>query len=151
MKKLLLVLAIAVAGISTANAQSNWEVGVRFGDNFAIDATVPVGLAPRLHPAVYFDRFGVGTYFDWMFSLNGGPTGLKFYPGVGPELFFENQFDFAVAGDFGVEYSFEFPLTIGFDWRPSFVLTNGADFTTGNWGFLARFRFGEGASFSKSN
>ena len=60
---------------------------------FSIDATIPISAAPRLHPAIYFDRFGIGTYFDWMFSISGGPTGLKFYPGVGPEFFFENDFD----------------------------------------------------------
>jgi len=47
-------------------AQANWEVGMRFGHNIAIDATIPIGLSPRLHPAVYItDRWGVGAYFDW--------------------------------------------------------------------------------------
>lgn len=154
MKKILVIAAVALGAVfagSNAQAQANWEAGVRFGDGFSIDATVPIGATPRLHPAIYFDRFGIGTYFDWMFSLNGGPTGLKFYPGVGPELFFENQFDFAVAGDFGAEYSFEFPLTIGIDWRPRFRFTNNADFSANNWGIIARFRFGEGVSFSKAN
>ena len=55
----------------------------------------------------------MGAYFDWLFALNSGPAGLKFYPGVGPELYFNNGIDIAAAGDFGVEYSFDFPLTIG--------------------------------------
>ena len=136
---------------SDLKAQSNWEVGVRFGDNIAMDLTIPLAAAPRLHPAVYFDRFGVGTYFDWMFALSDGPIGLKFYPGVGPEFFFENEFDFHIAGDFGVEYSFDFPLTIGFDWRPGFEVTNGFAFKSSNWGFSARFRFGEGVKFVKAD
>ena len=86
-----------------------------------------------------------------MFALSGGPTGLKFYPGVGPEVWFGNSFDFSIAGDFGVEYAFEFPLTIGFDWRPGFMLTDGFDFKTSNWGFSARFRFGKGVKFVKAN
>ena len=151
MKKLFLVLIVTVACYTATNAQANWEVGIRFPENISIDATIPIGLAPRLHPALYLERFGVGTYFDWMFALSNGPTGLKFYPGVGPEVFFEGDFDFKVAGNFGAEYSFEFPLTIGFDWRPAFRLTNGGDFETGNWGLLARFRFGEGTSFKKAN
>lgn len=152
MKKVLFSLIIALAfGLNTSKAQSNWEAGVRFGDNFSADLTIPVGLSPRLHTAVYFERFGIAPYFDWMFSLNGGPSGLKFYPGVGPELYFENGFDMSVAGDFGVEYSFEFPLTIGIDWRPGFMVTNDFNFYSGNWGFLARFRFGEGASFKRTN
>ena len=147
-----LLFALFLLGSSTEiKAQSNWELGVRFGDDIAIDATIPLAASPRLHPSVYFDRFGFGTYFDWMFALSGGPTGLKFYPGVGPEFFFENSFDFHIAGDFGVEYSFDFPLTVGFDWRPGFAVTEGFDFKTSNWGFIARFRFGEGTRFVRAD
>ena len=132
-------------------AQSNWEAGVRFGDNWSVEATIPIGTTPRLHPAVYFDRFGVATYFDWMFALSDGPTGLKFYPGVGPEFYFGDQFDVAVAGDFGVEYAFKFPMTIGFDWRPGFRLTNDVKWKSNNWGFIVRYRFKEGAKLVPAN
>lgn len=130
---------------SEVKSQSNWEVGMRFGDDIAVDATIPIGAAPRFHPALYItDRWGIGGYFDWMFALSDGPSGLKFYPGVGPEFFFENSFDFHIAGDFGVEYSFDFPLTIGFDWRPGFKVTEDFKGKASNWGFIARFRIGEG-------
>ncbi len=103
-----------------------------------------------MHPVVYIDNdVAVGFYIDWLFALQGGPTGLKFYPGVGPELYFFDGLDIAAAGDFGVEYSFEFPLTIGIDWRPHFMLTNNFKFHSNNWGIFARFRFGEGAKFVK--
>ncbi len=144
----------------TSQAQSNWEAGIRFGEGFnngfSLDVTVPFK-APRIHGAAYFSGgpqgtdFGVGGYFDWLFALDGGPTGLKFYPGVGPEIYFGDNFDFAIAGDFGVEYSFDFPLTIGLDWRPRIVVTHSHGYQGGNWGLLARFRFGEGVSFSKVN
>ena len=152
MKKLFILLgAIFLLSITCyqSNAQSNWELGLRVGDNISIDATVPIGAAPRLHPNVYLDYFGVAAYFDWMFALNDGPSGLKFYPGVGPEFFFENDFNFNIAGDFGAEYSFDFPLTIGIDWRPGFAVTNDFHFYTGNWGIIARFRFGEGTTFRR--
>jgi len=126
-------------------AQSAFEAGVRFGDsfdNFSIDATFPLSKAPRLHTAFYIsDGFDLGTYFNWMFSLDGGPQGLKFYPGVGPELYFGNDFNLGIAGDFGVEYSFKFPLTIGLDYRPGFMVTDGFSFYGNNWGLVARFRF----------
>ena len=147
----ILVILILIGFVPELKAQSNWEAGVRFGDNFSVDLTIPLAASPRLHPAIYFDRFGIGTYFDWMFALSGGPTGLKFYPGVGPEFFFENDFDFHIAGNFGAEYSFDFPLTIGFDWRPGFKVTEGFGFKSSNWGFSARFRFGEGTKFVKAN
>ena len=145
---LLLFLIVAATDLK---AQSNWEAGVRFGSDISLDLTIPIGVAPRLHPAIYFDRFGFGTYFDWMFALSGGPTGLKFYPGVGPEFFFGNEFDFLITGDFGAEYSFDFPLTIGFDWRPGFVLTDGFRFKSNNWGLIARFRFGEVVKFERAD
>jgi hypothetical protein len=140
---IVLLLPIFIFG-TELKAQSNWEVGMRFGNNISIDATIPIGLSPRFHPSIYFDRSGIGGYFDWMFALSGGPSGLKFYPGVGPELFFGNNVDVAIAGDFGVEYTFDFPLTIGFDWRPGFTLTNKFKGKSSNWGFTARWRIGQG-------
>ena len=148
LRSMIIIMGLFFA-FSSLKAQSNWEAGLRFGDDIAIDLTIPLGLSPRLHPAIYFDRFGIGGYFDWMFSLSEGPSGLKFYPGVGPEFFFENGFDFHIAGDFGAEYSFKFPLTIGFDWRPGFKVTEGFNFKSNNWGIFARFRFGEGTKFVK--
>jgi hypothetical protein len=128
-----------------SHAQKGLEVGLRLGDNVAADLTVPIAQEPRLHPAVYFDRFGVAAYFDWLFRLSDGPPNLRFYPGVGPEMYFEGDFDLAVAGNFGVEWAFsEVPITIGVDWRPALRLTNDTDFYTGNWGFTARFRIGQG-------
>lgn len=149
MKKLnilfaMIILCLTFSINSFGQSKSNIEAGVRFGDNIGIDATIPIGISPRLHPTVYLDNFGVGAYLDWMFALTDGPEGLKFYPGVGPEFFFENDFDFNIAGNFGVEYAFKFPLTIGFDWRPGFAVTNDFDFITSNWGIMARYRFKEG-------
>jgi hypothetical protein len=148
--QILTVFCLLTVG-SDLKAQSNWEVGARFGSDIALDFTIPLAASPRLHPAIYFDRFGVGGYFDWMFALSDGPSGLKFYPGVGPEFFFENGFDFDIAGDFGVEYSFDFPLTVGLDWRPGFRVTDGFTFKYGNWGLMARFRFGDGVKFVKAD
>ena len=151
LKVFLVALFFTGFQLSEVNAQSNWEVGVRFGDpTVALDATIPLATAPRLHPAIYLtDYFGVGAYFDWMFTLSGGPQGLKFYPGVGPEFFFGDDFHFVISGDFGAEYSFDFPLTVFFDWRPGFVATDGFNFRGDNIGIGARFRFGEGVRFQK--
>lgn len=142
---IILSIIVSISLFSESKAQSAFEAGVRFGDafdNISIDATFPLSKAPRLHTAFYLDNgFDLGLYFDWMFSLDGGPQGLKFYPGVGPEFYFGDDFDFGIAGDFGVEYSFKFPLTIGLDYRPGFMVTDGFSFYGNNWGLLARFRF----------
>jgi hypothetical protein len=147
------LLLTAALSLTTTDlkAQSNWEIGARFGNTWGLDVTIPFK-APRLHPAVYFGNdVAVGVYFDWLFSLQGDPYGFKFYPGVGPEFYFGNDFDIAAAGNFGVEYSFNFPLTIGFDWRPRFMLTESFNFNGNNWGIFARFRFGEGAKFVRAD
>lgn len=139
---LALILLIFCSVIHRSNAQAAFEAGVRFGNEFSIDATFPLSKAPRLHTAFYVqDGFDLGTYFDWMFSLDGGPQGLKFFPGVGPEFYFSDGFDLGIAGDFGMEYSFDFPLTVGIDYRPGFMVTNKFNFYSDNWGFTARFRF----------
>ncbi len=152
MKQILLLTVAALAFTLTTEAQSNWEIGGRFGDDFALDMTIPLSKAPRLHGAVYFDHnIALGAYFDWLFALEGGPSGLKFYPGVGPELYFYDGLDIAAAGDFGVEYSFDFPLTIALDWRPNFMLSDNMKFHSGNWGISVRFRFGEGVKFVKAD
>jgi len=152
MKTKLLILLLFLGFKTLTSAQSNWEIGGRFGDDFALDLTIPLSKAPRLHGALYFDNnISMGAYFDWLFALNSGPAGLKFYPGVGPELYFNNGIDIAAAGDFGVEYSFDFPLTIGLDWRPHFMLSNNMKFNSNNWGLIARFRFGEGVKFVKAH
>ncbi len=136
------ILILTLVFSNNAKAQSNWEAGVRIGNNFCIDATFPLSKAPRLHTAFYIENdFALGTYFNWMFVLDGGNQRLKFYPGVGPEFYFGSDFNLGVAGDFGIEYSFEFPLTVGVDWRPGFMITDSFSSYTGNWGILARFRF----------
>lgn len=148
---ILMILTIVLSEIDL-KAQANWEIGGRFGPEIAVDMTIPLAKAPRLRPTVYvYDHFVLGAYFDWLFAIQDGPTGLKFYPGVGPEFYFHNGFDLGVAGDFGVEYSFDFPLTVGVDWRPGFMLTDSFDFYGHNWGVFARFRFGEGVKFVRAN
>ncbi len=141
MKKFLLaIVVLTIMSAIEVSAQSNFEAGLRFGNNFSAEATIPISKTPRLHPAIYFDEFALATYFDWMFKLQGTPNGFKFYPGVGPELYLADEVEIGLAGNFGVEYEFDFPLTVGFDWRPSLLLTEG-DFLTENWGFTARLRF----------
>lgn len=134
---------IFVFGISlNSNAQSAFEAGIRFGDKFAIDATFPLSKAPRIHTTFYLGGdFSFGTYLDWLFTLEGSSSGLKFYPGVGPEFYFGNDFDMGIAANLGAEYTFKFPLTVGFDWRPGFMITDGFKGYARNWGFMARFRF----------
>jgi hypothetical protein len=141
-KTVLILSFISFIFISKSKAQSAFEAGIRYGNEFAIDATIPLSKAPRLHTTFYLEGdFAFGTYFDWLFALDGGPRGLRFFPGVGPEFYFGDDFDLGIAGDFGIEYSFKFPLTIGVDYRPGFMISDGFKGYSNNWGFVARFRF----------
>lgn len=142
MKKILLIAVLFTAAFTAKSQVSSTEIGVRFGDVVAIDATVPIAAKPRLHPTLYISDPGaaLGVYFDWLFPVADAP-GLRLYPGVGPELYFYNDVEAAIAGNFGVEYAFDFPMTLGIDWRPSIMVTNGGDFYTGNWGLMVRYRF----------
>ena len=120
---------------------SKIELGIRFGENFSLDAILPFHGSTRLHPSATINDAGVvlGSYIDWVWDLNQA-NGLKIYPGVGPELWFYNGFDIGISGDFGLEYTFNIPLTLGFDWRPGFTIIN-YHFRTNNWGFIARYIF----------
>jgi hypothetical protein len=151
MKKTVAIIVLSVLGLNALQAQSNWELGARFGNDFALDLTVPLSAA-RLHPAVYFDKsVAFGLYFDWLFDLEGDePTGFRVYPGVGPEFYFYDGLDIAAAGNFGAEYSFKIPLTVGIDWRPNLMLTESMHFNGNNWGIFARFHFGKGVKLVKS-
>ena len=155
MKRLIIQSVALVAFVTLpciSHAQASWELGVRYGDRGSVEATIPLGIAPRIKPVFFFtDEIGAGAYLDWMFKISEEPSGLKFFPGVGAEMFFEYDFDFAATGDFGVEYAFKFPITVGLDWRPSIFFTNSRGFEADHWGFSARFRFGEGVKFKKEN
>lgn len=161
MKKLIILSFIVIGSVfmyNKSNAQASWELGARFGTRGSVEATIPLGMAPRLQPAVYFygtssipNDFGIAGYFDWMFKISEGPSGLKFFPGIGPEFFFDNQFNFSVAGNFGVEYAFAIPLTLAFDWRPAIFFTNSHGFEAANVGVSARFRFGEAVKIEKAD
>ena len=141
--RLIVFLLLLTGSLSSVSAQSAFEAGVRvFGDQFAIDATFPLASSPRLHTAFYIEHdFVLGTYIDWLFLLEGGPKGLRFFPGIGPEFYFLDEFQLGIAGNFGIEYVFKFPLTLGVDYRPGFLITDNFKSYTTNWGITARFRF----------
>ncbi|MGB0837302.1 MAG: hypothetical protein ACPGRE_04325 [Flavobacteriaceae bacterium] len=127
---------------TTKETSTSIELGVRLGNNFGVDAVLPFAKSSRAHVGVeiFPDGINLGAYADWVFAINEA-AGLSAFMGVGPEFYLRDNFDFAVAGDFGIEYNINnFPMKVGFDYRPSFILT-GADFRTSNWGFTARYQF----------
>jgi len=144
MKKLLLA-AIVFIGISQfAQAQ---EVGIRFGDawggHYAVDAVFGLGEFSRVHADVSFGNNGVGVEALWDLLYRPLGDGFNWYVGVGPSAYLGDPFALAVTGEIGIEYHFDFPIAVGVDWRPSFIIIEETDFEAGWFGVNVRYVFGK--------
>lgn len=143
MKKIFTI--IALAGILFINAQQSkaqttgFELGLRGGYASGVDFAMPLG-GNRLHADVGFgNNLNIDALYDWQIPVFGG--GFLLYPGVGVSTEFGDNFEFGVAGEIGLEYQFDFPLTIAADYRPIYEFTGDTGFKSG-WGFNVRWRFG---------
>lgn len=137
MKKLFL-LSVAVLGFAfSSNAQEISEnaIGLRLGDSDGLGAEISyqhaLGDNNRLEVDLgwrdgnNYDGFKLAGLYQWVWDLEGG---FNWYAGVGGGLgsfSFDNPggkdisdtFIF-VAGDVGIEYSFDIPLLLSLDFRP---------------------------------
>ena len=137
MKKLFL-LSVAVLGFAfSSNAQEISEnaIGLRLGDSDGLGAEISyqhaLGENNRLEVDLgwrdgnNYDGFKLAGLYQWVWDLEGG---FNWYAGVGGGLgsfSFDNPggkdisdtFIF-VAGDVGIEYSFDIPLLLSLDFRP---------------------------------
>ncbi|WP_346859119.1 hypothetical protein [uncultured Draconibacterium sp.] len=145
MKKVLLVLAIAIASVAFSNAQ---ELGVRFGDisggNVAIDGIFSTGQFSRVHADLSIgDGVGIDLIWDFLYRPLGDEA-FNWYVGVGPYMQIDDPFWLGVAGEIGMEYRFNsVPIALGIDYRPSISIIEETDFHAGGFGFNIRYRFGE--------
>ncbi|WP_192347223.1 outer membrane insertion C- signal [Algoriphagus sp. Y33] len=145
-KLLGLVLFLAIASISQANAQ---ELGIRFGNfygnNVAVDGVFALGQFSRVHADVSFGGGGVG--IDALWNPIYRPVGaseFNYYLGFGPSMFIGDPFSLGVAGEIGIEYPFRsVPIVIGADWRPNFRLIENTNFFADQFGLNIRWRFGK--------
>jgi hypothetical protein len=154
MKKIVTIIALSgmlfLAAQTESYAQSEartegYELGVRnfYGASFAM----PLG-GNRLHASAAFNlqkpsdlhnrAFNVDVLYDWQFPAFG--AGWFLFAGVGGSMEISSNFDIGVTGEFGVEYQFEFPLSLSADVRPTYYFTNSGDFSPYG-GFEARWRF----------
>jgi hypothetical protein len=141
MKRIFLLIFLVVGLFQFSQAQ---EVGIRFGDalggNYAVDGVFSLGEFSRVHADVSFGD-GVGIEALWDFFYRPLGSGFNWYIGVGPSAFLGDPFLLGVAGEIGLEYHFDFPLAIGADWRPTFILIENTDFEAGWFGLNVRFVF----------
>ncbi|MGM0944088.1 MAG: outer membrane insertion C- signal [Bacteroidota bacterium] len=144
LKKLMLaVFFMGTFAILESHAQ---EVGLRFGNvngnNVALDAVFSLGEFSRVHGDLSFGRGGVGIDLLWNPIYRPiSDTEFNYYLGVGPSLFLGDPFSLGAAGEIGAEYEFpDFPLIVGLDWRPYFILVENTTFDPGGFGLNIRWR-----------
>lgn len=153
-KKTLIIIAFFfTAGLFSANAQSVGELGLRWGNvtggDFALDGIVGLGEFSRIHANVSFGGngptdFGIDAIWDFIYRPLGGEA-FMWYAGAGPFLGFGDIFSLGVAGEIGLQYNFQIPLSISLDYRPAFRLVEDTDFDSGGFGLNIRYRFGGGS------
>jgi hypothetical protein len=141
MKKFSLIAAFMMI-TTIASAQ---EVGVRWGDvsggDVAIDAVFSMGKFSRTHANISFGNgVGIDVLWDFIYKPLGGEA-LNWYAGVGPFAVFDDPFQLGIVGEVGLEYRFNFPISLSADWRPSFRIIEDTDFHAGGFGVNVRYIF----------
>ncbi|SHG33668.1 hypothetical protein SAMN05444483_10951 [Salegentibacter echinorum] len=141
MKKLFLLAAFVIgAGLyNQAEAQtiSDNALGLRFGGGDGVGAEVSyqraLGMDNNRLEVDFgwrnnsdFDAVKLTGLYQWVWNIEGG---FNWYAGVGAGLLSVNAEDYYddddgtylfVAGDIGIEYSFDIPLMLSLDFRPEF-------------------------------
>jgi hypothetical protein len=134
MKKIILTTLAIFAGLAFINAQeiADNAIGLRLGDSDGFGTEISyqraLGGNNRLEVDLGwrsgdgYDGFKLAGLYQWVWELDGS---FNWYAGAGGGLgtySFDNNnnnetFAF-VAGDVGIEYSFDFPLLLSLDFRP---------------------------------
>ena len=143
MKKLFILFAALIFITSAMSAQ---ELGLRFGKatggNVAIDGIFPLFGWSRVHGDVSFgDGVGIDLLWDFVYQPLGGEA-FNWYAGVGAFTFLGDPFALGVAGELGLEYRFQFPMSLSLDWRPTFRIVENTNFDAGGFGLNVRYIFG---------
>lgn len=136
MKKLFLLGALTIGFISFSNAQdiSKNAIGLRIGDGDGFGTEVSyqrvLGDNNRLEidlgwrSGTNYSGFKLAGLYQWVWHLDGD---FNWYAGAGagfgsysynvPGNDYNKTFGL-LAGDVGIEYSFDFPLLLSLDFRP---------------------------------
>lgn len=152
-KKLLMIAVFFLSvGLTTSNAQSVGELGIRWGDatggDVSVDGIVGLGEFSRIHANVSFGGnggtdFGIDALWDFIYRPLSGEA-FNWYAGAGPFVGFGDVFSLGIAGELGLQYNFNIPLSLSLDWRPGFRLVEDTDFNAGGFGINLRYVFGGG-------
>lgn len=139
MKKLFLLglFTIGFIGLSSAQEIADNAIGLRLGDSDGFGTEISyqhaLGGNNRLEADLgwrsgnEYDGFKLAGLYQWIWNIEGG---FNWYAGAGGGLgsysydnYYNDNSDYDetfvfVAGDVGLEYSFDFPLLLSLDFRP---------------------------------
>ncbi len=153
MKKIL-IAAVMVLGFTVAATAQPKAIGIRWGFNTEISYQHNLGGANFVEANLgtfWFDSFDISSTYNFMIAqpawTDRGEWG--FYAGPGLSLGFGHNFNFAIQGQVGLEYTFWFPLQLAIDLKPQIGFWaghgNAGFFTEGLYGFApsmsVRYRF----------
>ncbi|HUH26268.1 MAG TPA: hypothetical protein VLY87_06545 [Flavobacterium sp.] len=164
MKKVFLTAVITLSGLITTQAQervSQNAIGLRFSHNEGVGPEISyqrllsesnrLELDLGFRQSKHIDAFKFTGLYQWIWNIEGG---FHWYAGVGASLGSWKNDDhghghsgdsgaiFALDGNLGVEYNFDFPLQVFVDFRPEIYLTDYDENNFGpDFGLGARFKF----------
>lgn len=144
MKKLFLLSVFVIGFTSLSNAQdiSKNAIGLRIGDSngFGTEVSYQRALSESNRLEVdlgwrsgnNYNGFKLAGLYQWVWQLEGdfnwyagagGGFGSYGYDGYNDKKDYNETFAF-LAGDIGIEYSFDFPLLLSLDFRPELGFGN---------------------------
>ena len=141
MKKLLVLVALIAMSAVAVNAQKR-AIGARLGYGADFSYQHNMGEKNMLEVDAGLPAFAgieAAATYDWIFPISGWQEAgsWNWYAGVGAGAGYSwlwgwgNYGYVGVAGRLGIEYNFDFPLSLSLDWRPVI----GPRFGSGNIGF----------------
>ena len=141
MKKLLVLVALIAISAVAVNAQKR-AIGGRLGYGVEFSYQYNMGEKNMLEVDAGLPAFAgieAAATYDWLFPISSWKEAgsWNWYAGVGAGAGYSwlwgwgNYGYVGVAGRLGIEYNFDFPLSLSLDWRPIF----GPRFGSGNIGF----------------
>ncbi len=143
MKKIILTIIAAAAVAFSASAQSR-AVGIRAAATPGAEISYQYDLGGANFVEADLGFFKHGFYLTGVYDyLIASEDRFNFYAGPGATvgLYDDNSgFNMGIAGQLGVEYNFDLPITFSLDWRPVWNFMYGG-FGWEGVGFAVRYRF----------
>ncbi len=145
MKKSFFATAFLFLLLMTSSAEIK-TLGLRFadiGNGAEVSFQSTMGKANRLELdlGAYSQSFRLSGILQWKWNLNQLGPGFAWYAGGGLSAgsYYGNNIGLGILGQIGIEYNFNIPLQISFDWRPT-IWNSYYTYYNGT-GLAVRYRF----------